>query len=144
MDTNIIRQLIEMFEKSGITDMELEAEGIKLKIGKKVSETATASPAAAAEYIAPAPQRLQEKPWPSGKQIKSPLVGAYYRAPSAGAKPFVSEGQRVKEGDVVCIVEAMKVMNEIKSPFSGTVTQILPADGDMVQYDDVLLIIEEN
>lgn len=143
MDTNIIRQLIEMFEKSGITDMELEAEGIKLKLGKKVSETATAASAAAAEYIAP-PQQPQEKPRPSGKQIKSPLVGAYYRAPSAGAKPFVSEGQQIKEGDVVCIVEAMKVMNEIKSPFSGTVTQILPADGDMVQYDDVLLIIEEN
>ncbi len=143
MDTNIIRQLIEMFEKSGITDMELEAEGIKLKLGKKVSETATAAPAAAAEYIA-SPTRPQEKPRPSGKQIKSPLVGTYYRAPSAGAKPFVSEGQQVKEGDVVCIVEAMKVMNEIKSPFSGTVTQILPADGDMVQYDDVLLIIEEN
>lgn len=139
MDTNIIRQLIEMFEKSGITDMELEAEGIKLKLGKNMC---TAAPAAA-EYIAPAPQP-QEKPRPSGKQIKSPLVGTYYRAPSAGAKPFVSEGQQVKEGDVVCIVEAMKVMNEIKSPFSGTVTQILPADGDMVQYDDVLLIIEEN
>ena len=140
MDTNIIRQLIEMFEKSGITDMELEAEGIKLKLGKNVCAVA---PAAAAEYIAPAPQP-QENPRPSGKQIKSPLVGTYYRAPSAGAKPFVSEGQQVKEGDVVCIVEAMKVMNEIKSPFSGTVTQILPADGDMVQYDDVLLIIEEN
>ena len=140
MDTNIIRQLIEMFEKSGITDMELEAEGIKLKLGKNVC---TVAPAAAAEYIAPAPQP-QENPRPSGKQIKSPLVGTYYRAPSAGAKPFISEGQQVKEGDVVCIVEAMKVMNEIKSPFSGTVTQILPADGDMVQYDDVLLIIEEN
>ena len=140
-DTNIIRQLIEMFEKSGITDMELEAEGIKLKLGKKVSEASTAAPA---EYIAPSSQRPQEKQWPSGKQIKSPLVGTYYRASSAGTKPFVSEGQQVKEGDVVCIVEAMKVMNEIKSPFSGTVTQILPADGDMVWYDDVLLIIEEN
>ncbi|WP_040436988.1 acetyl-CoA carboxylase biotin carboxyl carrier protein, partial [Melaminivora alkalimesophila] len=100
--------------------------------------TAAAVPAAApaAEAAAPAPAE------PAGHVVKSPMVGTFYRASSPGAKPFVEVGSQVKEGETLCIVEAMKILNEIEADKAGTVTRILGENGQAVEYGQPLFVIE--
>ncbi len=103
-------------------------------------QLAVAAPVVAAAPVAvevPAPA-----PEPVGHTVKSPMVGTFYRAASPGAKPFVEVGSQVKEGETICIIEAMKILNEIESDKSGTITQILGENGQAVEYGQPLFVIE--
>jgi acetyl-CoA carboxylase biotin carboxyl carrier protein len=156
MDLKEIRQLIRMVENSNINEFELEQDGHKLKITKN-SETApvyvqSAAPAVAAPP-ASAPQAafpeasatvpLAEEKTPSNIiEIRSPMVGTFYRSPAPDADAYVSVGQQVESGQVLCIVEAMKLMNEIESEVSGKIVKILIENAQPVEYNQVLFHIE--
>lgn len=152
MDLRKLKTLIDLISESNVSELEItEAEG-KVRIVKgspaavvmqPVAAAASAAPAVAApaaaapaESAAPAPAAAP------GFTVKSPMVGTFYRAASPGAKPFVEVGSSVKAGDTLCIIEAMKILNEIESEKAGTVTQILGENGQPVEYGQPLFVIE--
>lgn len=129
MDYKQIQSLIRQFEKSSLTVLEIESNGFKLKCSKQEQQsTVTLS------------EPIEEKKV-EGFEVKSPLVGTFYTASGPKAKPFVVEGQTINAGDPVCIIEAMKTMNEITSPVAGTVKKILVKNEEAVGFDQVLMII---
>ena len=148
-----LKELIGLISEKNITEFELEEQGVKLKIKKgRIPEgisdmappregPAFAVPATGAEKSATSSTPQEDL---SVVVIPSPMVGTFYRAPQPGAQPFVSEGERVKVGQVVCILEAMKVMNEIESEIAGEVTKIIVENGRPVQYGDELFHIRES
>ena len=153
MDLRKLKTLIDLVSESNISELEItEAEG-KVRIVKAGASApmqyvqALAAPQAAA---APAPAPVAESPAaapaptaaPKGHAVKSPMVGTFYRASSPGAPAFVEVGSQVKEGDTICIIEAMKILNEIEADKSGTITQILGENGQAVEYGQPLFIIE--
>lgn len=151
MDIRKIKKLIELVEESGISELEI-AEGEE---SVRISRSAPAAPAqmAAPQYAAPAapaPAPAPEAsaaepasaPKPTGHQVLSPMVGTFYRAPSPESAAFVEVGSQVKEGDALCIVEAMKMMNQIQADKSGVVKAILCEDGQPIEFDEPLVIIE--
>ena len=150
MDLRKLKTLIDLVSESNIAELEItEAEG-KVRIVKAgtaaapVVQTAAApAPAAAAPAAAlealPAPVAPPE---PEGKVIKSPMVGTFYRAASPGAKAFVELGDEIKEGLPVCIIEAMKIMNEIEADCSGRIKRILCENGQAVEFGQPLFIVE--
>lgn len=134
MDLNNITKIIEIFENSKVEDLELESKDFKIKLSKKnISETSN-------KVINDEDSVKNEK----YIEIKSPIVGTYYCANSPTSKPFVNVGEKIKAGDTICIIEAMKVLNEIKSDVSGTVKEILVKDGELVQFDQVLILVGDN
>ena len=152
MDLRKLKTLIDLVSESNVSELEItEAEG-KVRIVKSapVSQAAVAMPAPVAAVVAPVPAAAApavaavaaEPAAPKGHVIKSPMVGTFYRASSPGAKPFVELGQAVKEGEAVCIVEAMKILNEIEADKSGVVTQILVENGQAVEYGQPLFVVE--
>lgn len=156
MDLRKLKTLIDLVSESNVSELEItEAEG-KVRIVKGsgvapvVMQAPVALPAApagvvatAAAAAAPAPAPAPAAPAePAGHAVKSPMVGTFYRAASPGAKPFVEVGSQVKQGETICIIEAMKILNEIEADKSGTVTQILVDNGQAVEYGQPLLIIE--
>lgn len=153
MNLNDIKTLMQEFDKSGIYKFELEMEDIKLKLAKEpaaktVVTVPALQPAAPAAVPAPAQEPVisdapVEKAPLEGTPVKSPVVGTFYSASAPGAEPFVTVGQQVKKGQTLCIVEAMKMMNEITAPVSGTVTDILVQEEDMVEFDQVIMLIKE-
>ena len=156
MDLRKLKTLIDLVSESNVSELEItEAEG-KVRIVKSAPASAVAqvmavapaapvlaaAPAAgeaAAAAPAAAPVVAAE---PTGHIVKSPMVGTFYRASSPGAKPFAEVGQSIKEGETICIVEAMKILNEIECDKSGTITQILVENGQAVEYGQPLFIIE--
>ncbi|MBI3157921.1 MAG: acetyl-CoA carboxylase biotin carboxyl carrier protein [Burkholderiales bacterium] len=149
MDLRKLKTLIDLVSESNISELEItEAEG-KVRIVKSPAAP-IAAPAAAPPLVALAPAAQPGAPAlppqapepPPGKLIKSPMVGTFYRAASPGAKPFVELGSEVKEGDAVCIVEAMKIMNEIESDCAGRVAQILCENGQAVEFGQPLFVLE--
>jgi acetyl-CoA carboxylase biotin carboxyl carrier protein len=150
MDLRKLKKLIDLVQESGIAELEITEGEEKVKIvkGGVVSMTAAptavmampaAAPApspAAAAAAAPQPAEAQE-----GHVVKAPMVGTFYRSPSPDAKPFVEVGQAVKEGDTICIIEAMKLMNEIEADASGAVKAILVENGQPVEYGQPLFIL---
>jgi len=154
MDMRKLKTLVDLVSESNISELEItEAEG-KVRIvkgGYGVPTTmmmpapaqmmAPMAPAVAAEP-AGAPAAPAEAPAPTGHVVKSPMVGTFYRSSSPGSKPFVDVGSAVKEGDPICIVEAMKIMNEIEADMAGTVSKILVENGQAVEYGQPLFIIE--
>ncbi len=150
MDLRKLKTLIDLVSESNVSELEItEAEG-KVRIVKSapVAPMLAAMPAPVATVVAPAPVAAAAAPVaaepaaPKGHIIKSPMVGTFYRASSPGAKPFVELGQTIKEGDAVCIVEAMKILNEIEADKSGVVTQILVENGQAVEYGQPLFVVE--
>lgn len=153
MDLRKLKTLIDLVSESNVSELEItEAEG-KVRIVKSAgvalaAPVAVAAPVAAAPVIAagpaaaPAAAEAPAPAAPSGHTVKSPMVGTFYRASSPGAAAFVQIGSVVKEGDTLCIVEAMKILNEIESDKAGTVTQILCENGQAVEYGQPLFIIE--
>lgn len=152
MDLRKLKTLIDLVSESNVSELEItEAEG-KVRIVKSPGAGAMApvvayAPApvqmAPASAVQAAPVVVAEAPAaPVGHVVKSPMVGTYYRASSPGAKPFVEVGSVVKEGDAICIVEAMKILNEIDADKSGTITQILVENGQPVEYGQPLFVIE--
>jgi acetyl-CoA carboxylase biotin carboxyl carrier protein len=151
MDLRKLKTLIDLVSESNISELEItEAEG-KVRIVKSSPQAQVitmAAPVAAAPVAAPvAATAAQPAAAPAateikGHVVKSPMVGTLYRASSPGAKPLVEVGQQVKEGQALCIIEAMKIMNEIDSDKAGTVTQVLIENGQAVEYGQPLFIIE--
>ena len=151
MDLSKLKTLIELVSESNVSELEItEAEG-KIRIVKggvapaaaPVMATAYAPPPALqTAEPAPVPAAQEAPPQESGFVVKAPMVGTFYRASSPGASPFIEVGQSVKEGDTLCIIEAMKILNEIESEKSGTVTKILVENGQPVEYGQALFVIE--
>lgn len=152
MDLRKLKTLIDLVSESNVSELEItEAEG-KVRIVK----SAPAGFAAPVAYsVAPAPQAVSAAPQPAavsaapaaaeepaGHVVTSPMVGTFYRASSPGAKPFVELGDTIKQGETICIVEAMKILNEIEADKSGTVTKILVDNGQAVEYGQPLYVIE--
>ena len=144
-------ELMDALKNRGLGEVELEMDDVKIKIKSAppapvvpvAAAPVAAAPAAAsaaAGEAAPAAEATEELP--AGTPVKSPLVGTFYSSPAPDAPPFVLVGQKVKEGDTLFIIEAMKTMNEIKSPCDGTVARILAQPGDMVEYNQTVAIIE--
>lgn len=146
MDLRKLKTLIDLVSESNVSELEItEAEG-KVRIVKsegKIVQQFVAAPVAAAP-VAPAPVAELPAPVvePSGHVVTSPMVGTFYRASSPGAKPFVDVGTEIKEGETICIIEAMKILNEIEADKSGKVTRILAENGQAVEYGQPLFIIE--
>ena len=152
MDLRKLKTLIDLVSDSNVSELEItEAEGT-VRIVKSVpapvamvtqmaapAPVAVAAPVAAAPVPAPAPVADAA---PVGHMVKSPMVGTFYRSSSPGAKSFAEVGQQVKEGETICIIEAMKILNEIEADKSGTITKILAENGQAVEYGAPLFIIE--
>ena len=147
MDIRKIKKLIELVEESGITELEVQEEEGTVRISRAAPAVAPAAIQYAAAPVAPvaAPAAAPaEAPAAevSGHQVRSPMVGTFYRSPSPEAKAFVEVGQAVKVGDALCIVEAMKMMNRIEADKAGVVKAILVNDGEAVEFDQPLIVIE--
>lgn len=142
-DTDYIEKLADILNTKGLTEISLEDGNQALTLRKDVVATVAAAPVPAVAGVpAPAASAPAAEEAPKGKAIVSPMVGTFYKAPSPDAKPFVEVGQTISEGDVVCIVEAMKLMNEIESEFSGKILEICVEDGQPVEFGQVLMYVE--
>lgn len=148
MDIRKVKKLIELLEASDIAEIEIHEgeESVRISRHGTLPPPAAAAPvavaaSAAAPAIAAAPDEETE-PELEGHIIHSPMVGTFYRASNPGAKPFVNEGQSVNAGDTLCIIEAMKILNQIESDKSGVVKRILVENGQPVEYNQPLFIIE--
>lgn len=149
MDLRKLKTLIDLVSESNVSELEItEAEG-KVRIvksgGAVVQQYVPAPMPAAAAAAAPATVAELPAPVaaaPTGHVVKSPMVGTFYRSSSPGAKAFVEVGSQVKEGETICIIEAMKILNEIEADKSGTVTRILGENGQAVEYGQPLFVIE--
>jgi acetyl-CoA carboxylase biotin carboxyl carrier protein len=150
MDLRKLKTLIDLVSESNVSELEItEAEG-KVRIvkggGAVVHHAApavmTAPALAAAPTAAPVAAATPVAEAPTGHIVKSPMVGTFYRSSSPGAKPFVEIGTAVKEGETICIIEAMKILNEIETDKSGTITKILCENGQAVEYGQPLFVVE--
>ena len=149
MDIRKVKKLIELLEESGIAELEIKEGEESVRISRYSASAPVMQMAAPAMVAAPvaaaalptsvaAPAVVDM----SGQQIKSPMVGTFYASASPTSGPFVSEGQKVKVGDTLCIIEAMKMMNQIEADKSGTIKSIMVENGSPVEFDQVLFIIE--
>jgi acetyl-CoA carboxylase biotin carboxyl carrier protein len=167
IDLRYVKKLIELLDGSSVDSIEISSDkGMKIRLSKSPSQrgavqTAVSSPmllataaAAPAPVSRPTPtdgvlavpegEAKAEAPKPKLLEIKSPMVGTFYSAPEPGAKAYVGEGQRIQRGQMVCIIEAMKIMNEIESEYAGVVKEILVQDAHPVEYGQVLFRIAPN
>ena len=156
MDLRKLKKLIDLVQESGIGEIEITEGEEKVRISRQLASQPMIMAAPAMQpMMAPgmmpagqpgaapaAPAAAPEAAQPSGHQLKSPMVGTFYRAPSPGAPPFVEVGQSVSKGQTLCIIEAMKLLNEIESDASGTVKAILVENGQPVEYGQALFVIE--
>jgi len=149
MDLRKLKTLIELVETSGIAELEIQEGEERVRITRAVAPVpaptvvpvtlpAVTAPVAGAVAVAAAPGETAE---PEGHQVKSPMVGTFYRSATPGAKPFVEVGDSVEVGDTLCIIEAMKLMNEIESDKSGVVKQVLAENGQPVEFGQPLVVI---
>lgn len=154
MDLNLIKKLIKLVDSSEITDLEVEENGLRIKVAKKIRVNGTIfqQPAgsstiqssiqgAGVEEVRGNVKSAEEKP-SNVHEIKSPIVGTFYRAPAPDADAYVQVGDMIAPGTVLCIVEAMKLMNEIESDVSGKIVKILVENGKPVEYNQPLFLIE--
>ena len=148
MDIRKIKKLIELLEESGIAELEIKEGEESVRISRQAAPVSVAAAPATVNFPAPAPvtdntaetgNKVEEV---SGHAIKSPMVGTYYAAASPTAGPFVSVGQKVNVGDTLCIIEAMKMMNQIEADKAGTIKTIMMENGQPVEFDQTLFIIE--
>ncbi|WP_069131842.1 acetyl-CoA carboxylase biotin carboxyl carrier protein [Rhodohalobacter halophilus] len=159
MDLKLVKNLLDLISETELNEVSIEEGDFKLKV-KKQSDTpapqaapmqfqmpAQQAPAQPAPQAAQAPAELasapKEESQPEGETVKSPIVGTFYEAPSPDSDAFVKVGDTVQKGDTLCIVEAMKIMNEIEAEFSGTVQKILVDNAQPVEYDQPLFIIKK-
>ena len=165
MDIKDIRQLIKLVENADITELEIKEEGREIKISKNNkhgSETILMNGGAMLPYQVPAPQQsppfssqatgtvqpvepepsTQEQTTANQMEVRSPMVGTFYRSPAPDAEPYVDVGQQVEVGHTLCIIEAMKLMNEIESEYAGRIVKIMVENAQPVEYNQVLFLIE--
>lgn len=136
MELKKIQEIISLFEKSDITVLELEENKKRIRL-EKGTTSLTQITTTKEEVSKPAGKEIVI----NGVEVKSPLVGTFYSASSEGGKPFVSVGDKVNKGDVLCIVEAMKTMNEIRADQTGIVQEVLIENGALVEFDQVLMVL---
>lgn len=153
MDISELEQILKLLRQNDVTKFELQREGVTLRLSRAGQlEVTTASarpvelePAIHQQYangsIASAPAAARAEDDSRFVKVESPIVGTFYRKPSPYADPFVKEGSRVNKGDTLCIVEAMKLMNEIESPSGGVIEKVLLGDGQVVEFGEVLFLI---
>jgi len=154
MDIRKIKKLIDMFESAGIAEIEIHEGEESVRISRYGPQAPMAAPM---PYPYPMPPSAPANPTqtlltiegssgtepaPKGHPIKSPMVGTFYRAATPTSKPFIEEGQSLKEGDTLCIIEAMKILNQIVADRAGVITRILVENGSPVEYDQPLFILE--
>jgi len=151
MDLGHLREILELVAECDVSEVEIEEENLRVVVRKHAPVQAMpqhvtyAAPPQFAQAAAPAPVSVDTpSAAPAGKQVHAPIVGTYYSASSPDSPVLVKVGDSVKTGDVLCIIEAMKLMNEIESEFSGVVRQILVENGTPVEYDQPLFVIEPN
>lgn len=159
MDLNLIKRLVRIVDTSGVTDLEIEENGVKIKIAKKIRNSypaqnvqipfqpmsavaPSAQPSSSGTEVIVEPVKEEERITANLHEIRSPIVGTFYRAPAPDADSYVQVGSHVSPGTVLCIVEAMKLMNEIESDVSGKITKILVENGKPVEYNQPLFLIE--
>jgi len=147
IDHDAIRDLAKLLDETGLSEIEIQRDGVSIRVARNsnaaVARARPPEPLAAALPAAVAtPAEVPVEPAQHPGLVASPMVGVAYRAASPGARPFVEIGGEVKAGETLIIIEAMKTMNQIPAPFSGTVTQILIEDGQPVEYGEPLMIIE--
>ncbi len=143
MDIHKIKKLIELLEASDVTEIEIHENDESVRISRGMAAVHQVMPQPAAQASAAgqaADESVAEEI--SGHQIKSPMVGTFYRAPSPGAKAFVDVGDKVSVGDTLCIIEAMKILNQIETDKTGTVKKVLVDNAQPVEYNQPLFIIE--
>ena len=152
MDIRKVKKLIELLEESGISEIEISEGEESVRISRypkpgsvtpPAAPPAPAAPAATPPPAAPAPAAEAPPPPARGQQVTAPMVGTFYSGPAPGAKPFVEIGTEVKPGDTLCVIEAMKMMNQIESEFAGRVVSILVENGSPVEFGQPLFVIEE-
>lgn len=159
-DLDDVKRLIELANKNDLSVLEIETKKgrrIRIEKNKPVAPAVAFNATAPAPTVAPAPAQapvvetapVQQSaptrataPQPTGKTIKAPMVGVFYQAASPEAEPYVTVGKTVKKGDTVCIIEAMKLMNEIQAEEDGTIKEILAKNGDIIEYGQPLFVIE--
>lgn len=156
MDLKLIKNILNLISDSDVNEVSIEEGDFKIKVKKTgaiehVSYTQPVAPPTAAmpvaqpvAPVAPTPAAAAPDPASKGDTMKSPIVGTFYQAASPESDPFCKVGDAVKKGQTLCIIEAMKIMNEIEAEFSGTVREILVSDGTPVEFDQPLFIIEKN
>jgi len=156
MDLNYVKKLVKLLSESSVDEIEIEEEGKRIRVAKN------ALPAPLAYSAVPPPTTVIAPPAPSGvggerpsgsppaaapaanlHEIKSPIVGTFYRAPGPDAAPFVQVGSSIEAGTVLCIVEAMKLMNEIEADVAGKIVKVLVENGQPVEYDQALFLVEK-
>jgi acetyl-CoA carboxylase biotin carboxyl carrier protein len=138
VDAGAIRELAELLKETGLTEIEIELNGARLRVSKQAAGIAMSSAPAA---VATAPAAPAKPAGPNPGAVPSPMVGTVYLCPEPGAKPFVSVGQTVKEGDTLFIVEAMKTMNPIAAPRGGIVSEVCVNDAQPVEFGQTLCIL---
>jgi acetyl-CoA carboxylase biotin carboxyl carrier protein len=153
MDIRKVKKLIELLDDSGIAEIEITEGEESVRISRYAAGTPVAAPlapapVAAAPAAAPAPATAEaaapaEAPDEDGYEVAAPMVGTYYAASSPGAAPYVQVGDRVNEGDTLCIIEAMKMMNQIEADVSGVVKSIRIQNGEPVEFGQVLFVIDQ-
>ncbi len=156
MDIAKIRKLIRLIERSDVAEIEITEGDTTIRItrtppaGHAAQTPASAAPAPSAASVPPPASEAASEPHAPAQEetetpeeyiVRAPMVGTFYRAPSPDAEPFVKEGQRVKKGDVLCIIEAMKLMNEIEAEYDGVVEKILVENAQPVEYGQPLFVI---
>ncbi len=144
VDVSLVRQLAELLDATRLTEIEVEDGARRIRVARKAAPAAAAHYAAAPAPVMPIETMVTEvgAPATSSDAVKSPMVGTAYLAAEPGAKPFISVGAKVAAGDTLLIVEAMKVMNPIVSPAAGTITEILVENGQPVEFDQPLVVVE--
>ncbi len=145
-EREMIRELAELLNETGLSEIEIEKSGLRIRVARQLSLSTVAAPvtapAAAPSAPAAAPAADAADPAKHPGAVKSPMVGTAYRAPEPGAPPFIEIGKRVAAGDTLLIIEAMKTMNQIPAPKAGTVSAILFENGQPVEFGEPLVIIE--
>ena len=150
MDIRKVKKLIELLDESGVAEIEIHEGEESVRISRYASSAPVAvqaaaplpAPAAVAPPVAPAAEQPAGKSVPEGHTVDSPMVGTFYRSPSPGVKSFVEVGQQVSEGETLCIIEAMKMLNQIEADKSGTIAAILVDNAEPVEYGQALFVIE--
>ncbi len=167
MDLSVVKKLVKLLSESDVDEIEIEEEGKKIRIAKHSHRPQGSAPAAPVTWVTespgsiaaapvaaapassePAPPSAAPAPAPGAPdsrltEIRSPIVGTFYRAPAPDASPFVQVGSEIQPGMVLCIVEAMKLMNEIESDIAGKVAKVMVENGQPVEYDQVLFLVEK-
>ncbi|MCL5027752.1 MAG: acetyl-CoA carboxylase biotin carboxyl carrier protein [Bacteroidetes bacterium] len=155
MDLNLIKKLVKIVDTSEITDLEVEENGLRIRVAKKLKSGSNNMPqvlvsqAPPSELPQPRPSTIEQHPQTVEVQenlheIKSPIVGTFYRSPAPDADPYVQVGDSISTGTVLCIVEAMKLMNEIESDISGKIVKIFVENGKPVEYNQPLFLIQKS